>query len=93
MLVVYPQTKTYFSHWSDMSPGSGPVKAHGKKVMSGVALAVSSIDDITGGLSALSELHASKLKVDPANFKVRRLLISSLYGVMSYVLRRHRFAI
>uniref|UniRef100_A0A672FKS6 Globin domain-containing protein n=1 Tax=Salarias fasciatus TaxID=181472 RepID=A0A672FKS6_SALFA len=22
MLVVYPQTKTYFSHWQDLSPGS-----------------------------------------------------------------------
>lgn len=70
MLVVYPQTKTYFSHWPDMSPGSAPVKGHGQKVMSGVALAVSKIDNLTAGLADLSEQHASTLKVDPANFKV-----------------------
>ncbi|CAN9509002.1 unnamed protein product [Ophioblennius macclurei] len=70
MLVVYPQTKTYFSHWSDLKPGSAPVKAHGKKVMSGVVLAVNNIDDITGGLLALSELHAFQLRVDPSNFKI-----------------------
>ncbi|KAM7381965.1 hypothetical protein PAMA_012703 [Pampus argenteus] len=69
MFAVYPQTKTYFSHWPDMSPGSGPVKAHGKKVMGGVADAVACIDDLTGGLQAKSELHAFKLRVDPANFK------------------------
>ncbi|XP_008301375.1 hemoglobin, alpha embryonic 5 [Stegastes partitus] len=70
MLSVYPQTKTYFSHWPDLSFGSGPVKAHGKKVMSGVALAVSKIDDLTAGLLDLSELHAFQLRVDPANFKL-----------------------
>uniref|UniRef100_A0A3P8RVK1 Hemoglobin, alpha embryonic 5 n=1 Tax=Amphiprion percula TaxID=161767 RepID=A0A3P8RVK1_AMPPE len=70
MLSVYPQTKTYFSHWSDLSYGSGPVKAHGKKVMSGVALAVSKIDDLTAGLQDLSELHAFQLRIDPNNFKI-----------------------
>ena len=71
MLSVYPQTKTYFSHWPDLSPGSAPVQAHGKKVMGGVALAVSKIDDLTNGLLNLSEQHAFQLRVDPANFKVR----------------------
>ncbi|XP_031699256.1 hemoglobin, alpha embryonic 5 [Anarrhichthys ocellatus] len=70
MLVVYPQTKTYFSHWSDLSPNSAPVKNHGKNVMSGVALAVAKIDDLTNGLMALSEQHAFQLRVDPANFKI-----------------------
>lgn len=74
MLVVYPQTKTYFSHWPDLSFGSAPVKAHGSKVMSGVALAVKSIDDLGKGLLELSEQHAFKLKVDPSNFKVRNKL-------------------
>ena len=69
MLVVYPQTKTYFSHWKDLSPGSAPVRKHGKTVMSGVAEAVSKIDDLTNGLLTLSELHAFQLRVDPANFK------------------------
>ncbi|KAK2916659.1 hypothetical protein QQF64_025230 [Cirrhinus molitorella] len=70
MLVVYPQTKTYFSHWKDLSPGSAPVRKHGKTVMGGVAEAVSKIDDLTSGLLNLSELHAFQLRVDPANFKI-----------------------
>ncbi|XP_042248003.1 hemoglobin embryonic subunit alpha [Thunnus thynnus] len=70
MLVVYPQTKTYFSHWKDLSPGSAPVKKHGKTVMAGVADAVTKIDDLTAGLLTLSELHAFTLRVDPANFKI-----------------------
>uniref|UniRef100_A0A8C1PLL0 Hemoglobin embryonic subunit alpha-like n=1 Tax=Cyprinus carpio TaxID=7962 RepID=A0A8C1PLL0_CYPCA len=70
MLVVYPQTKTYFSHWKDLSPGSAPVRKHGKTVMSGVAEAVSKIDDLTSGLLNLSELHAFQLRIDPANFKI-----------------------
>ncbi|TDH03071.1 hypothetical protein EPR50_G00159340 [Perca flavescens] len=70
MLAVYPQTKTYFSHWKDLSPGSAPVNKHGKTIMLGVADAVASIDDLNAGLLALSELHAFTLRVDPANFKI-----------------------
>lgn len=70
MLAVYPQTKTYFSHWKDLGPGSAPVKKHGQTVMSGVADAVLKIDDLSEGLLSLSELHAFTLRVDPANFKV-----------------------
>ncbi|KAM8887966.1 hemoglobin, alpha embryonic 5 [Synchiropus picturatus] len=70
LLVVYPQTKTYFSHWPDLSMNSAPVKKHGKTVMGGVALAVSRIDDMCAGLLELSELHAFKLRIDPANFKL-----------------------
>lgn len=69
MLAVYPQTKTYFSHWKDLSPGSAPVKKHGKTILSGVSEAVTKIDDLTNGLINLSELHAFQLRVDPANFK------------------------
>uniref|UniRef100_A0A3P9I9D0 Globin domain-containing protein n=1 Tax=Oryzias latipes TaxID=8090 RepID=A0A3P9I9D0_ORYLA len=57
MLVVYPQTKTYFAHWKDLSPGSAPVKKHGQTVMGGVAEAVGKIDNLTAGLLNLSELH------------------------------------
>lgn len=71
MLTVYPQTKIYFSHWPEMTLGSAPVLAHGKKVMSGIALAVSKIDNLNAGLQDLSEQHAFKLRVDPANFRVR----------------------
>ncbi|XP_056111327.1 hemoglobin, alpha embryonic 5 [Rhinichthys klamathensis goyatoka] len=70
MLLVYPQTKTYFSHWSDLTPGSAPVRKHGKKVLGGLGLAVEKIDDLFGGLLTLSELHAFQLRVDPANFKI-----------------------
>ncbi|XP_006798211.1 hemoglobin subunit alpha-2-like [Neolamprologus brichardi] len=70
MLTVYPQTKIYFSHWKDLSPGSAPVRKHGATVMTAVTDAVSKIDDLTGGLLSLSELHAFTLRVDPANFKV-----------------------
>ncbi|XP_036408313.1 hemoglobin subunit alpha-like [Megalops cyprinoides] len=70
MLVVYPQTKTYFSHWADVSPGSAPVKKHGKTIMGAVTEAVGKMDDLTGALGSLSELHAFKLRVDPANFKI-----------------------
>ncbi|XP_070846275.1 hemoglobin, alpha embryonic 5 [Chaetodon trifascialis] len=70
MFVVYPQTKTYFSHWPDTAPGSATLKAHGKKVMGGVAQAVAKIDDLTNGLLELSEQHAFQLRVDPANFKI-----------------------
>ncbi|CAJ1080680.1 hemoglobin subunit alpha-like [Xyrichtys novacula] len=70
LLCVYPQTKIYFSHWGDLSYNSGPVKTHGKKVMGGIALAISRIDDMTNGLLELSEQHAFKLRVDPANFKL-----------------------
>lgn len=70
MLTVYPQTKAYFSHWADVSAGSGPVKKHGKTIMAAVGDAVGKMDDLVGGLANLSDLHAFKLRIDPANFKV-----------------------
>lgn len=71
MFTVYPQTKIYFAHWPDVAYGSASVKAHGKRVMGAVGIAVSKIDDLIAGLLDLSEQHAYKLRVDPANFKVR----------------------
>lgn len=71
---MYPQTKTYFAHWSTLAVGSAPVKEHGAKVMGGVALAVKSIDNIEKGLLELSEQHAYTMRVDPTNFKVRNNL-------------------
>nr|P02019.1 RecName: Full=Hemoglobin subunit alpha-1; AltName: Full=Alpha-1-globin; AltName: Full=Hemoglobin alpha-1 chain [Oncorhynchus mykiss] len=70
MLTAYPQTKTYFSHWADLSPGSGPVKKHGGIIMGAIGKAVGLMDDLVGGMSALSDLHAFKLRVDPGNFKI-----------------------
>ncbi|XP_029945166.1 hemoglobin embryonic subunit alpha [Salarias fasciatus] len=82
MIVVYPQTKTYFAHWKDLSPGSAPIKKHGVTVMGGVAEAVSKIDDLTAGLLNLSELHAFTLRVDPANFKVAAHNIMVVMAIM-----------
>uniref|UniRef100_A0A8C4Z3L2 Hemoglobin beta embryonic-2 n=1 Tax=Gadus morhua TaxID=8049 RepID=A0A8C4Z3L2_GADMO len=70
LVAVYPQTKSYFSHWKDASPGSAPVRKHGITIMGGVYDAVGKIDDLKGGLLSLSELHAFMLRVDPVNFKL-----------------------
>ncbi len=70
MLTAYPQTKTYFSHWSDVSADSAQVKKHGAVIMGAVGEAVGKIDDLVGAMAQLSELHAFKLRVDPANFRV-----------------------
>ncbi|XP_040917933.1 hemoglobin embryonic subunit alpha [Toxotes jaculatrix] len=82
MLIVYPQTKTYFSHWKDLSPGSAPVKKHGITIMGGVAEAVGKIDNLTAGLLNLSELHAFTLRVDPANFKILSHCILVVLAIM-----------
>ncbi|XP_062954621.1 hemoglobin subunit theta-1 [Cynocephalus volans] len=65
----FPSTKTYFPHL-DLSPGSTQVKAHGQKVADALTLAVEHLDDLPGALSALSDLHAHELRVDPAHFKL-----------------------
>lgn len=65
----FPTTKTYFPHF-DLSHGSAQVKAHGKKVADALTNAVAHMDDLPGAMSALSDLHAYKLRVDPVNFKV-----------------------
>ncbi|XP_030264576.1 hemoglobin subunit alpha-A [Sparus aurata] len=70
MLRVFPQTKTYFAHWSDLGPDSPQVRKHGSVIMAAVGEAIGKIDDLTGALSSLSELHAFKLRVDPANFRM-----------------------
>ncbi|XP_007238255.1 hemoglobin subunit alpha [Astyanax mexicanus] len=82
MLIVYPQTKTYFAHWADLSPGSAPVKKHGKTIMGAVTAAVGSIEDLPSALSQLSELHAYKLRVDPANFKILAHNIIVVMGML-----------
>ncbi|KAM3838774.1 hemoglobin subunit alpha-A [Vipera latastei] len=69
MFAAHPTTKTYFPHF-DLSPGSSDLKAHGKKVIDALTEAVNNLDDVAGALSKLSDLHAHKLRVDPANFKL-----------------------
>nr|XP_046271970.1 hemoglobin subunit alpha-A [Scatophagus argus] len=82
MLTVYPQTKTYFSHWADLSPDSAQVKKHGGVIMAAVGEAIGKIDDLVSAVSSLSELHAFKLRVDPANFRILAhniLLVLAMY--------------
>uniref|UniRef100_A0ABI7WJH3 Hemoglobin subunit alpha n=1 Tax=Felis catus TaxID=9685 RepID=A0ABI7WJH3_FELCA len=78
----FPTTKTYFPHF-DLSHGSAQVKAHGQKVADALTQAVAHgqkvadaltqavahMDDLPTAMSALSDLHAYKLRVDPVNFK------------------------
>ncbi|XP_035766768.1 hemoglobin embryonic subunit alpha-like [Neolamprologus brichardi] len=70
MLTVYPQTKTYFSHWKDLSPSSASVRKHGGMVAATITDSVNKIDNLAGSLLTLSDLHAFTLRVDPANFKI-----------------------
>uniref|UniRef100_A0A4W4F5E3 Globin family profile domain-containing protein n=1 Tax=Electrophorus electricus TaxID=8005 RepID=A0A4W4F5E3_ELEEL len=42
---------------------SAPVRKHGKKIMTALGDAVAKIDDLFGGLPALSELHAFQLPI------------------------------
>nr|ASO75698.1 hemoglobine alpha globin subunit [Tympanoctomys barrerae] len=69
MFLSFPTTKTYFHHF-DMSAGSAQIKSHGKKVSDALTTAVEHLDDLPTALSALSDLHAHKLRVDPVNFKL-----------------------
>lgn len=69
MFCSFPTTKTYFPHF-DVSHGSAQVKAHGKKVADALTTAAAHLEDLPAALSALSDLHAHKLRVDPVNFKL-----------------------
>ncbi|XP_004628003.1 hemoglobin subunit theta-1 [Octodon degus] len=66
--LAFPSTKTYFPNWN-LSTGSAQVKVHGQKVADALTLAVNQLHDLPHVLSALSDLHAHKLRVDPINFK------------------------
>jgi len=35
---------------------------------------VGKMDDLIGGMTSLSDLHATKFRIDPVNFKVRLFL-------------------
>ncbi|XP_029945207.1 hemoglobin subunit alpha-A-like [Salarias fasciatus] len=82
MLAAYPQTKIYFTHFTDLGPNSAQVKKHGANMMNAVGDAVSKIDDLVGGLAELGELHALKLRLDPANHKTlfhNMMLVMAVY--------------
>ncbi|XP_049623966.1 hemoglobin subunit zeta-like [Suncus etruscus] len=69
LFCCFPQTKTYFPHF-DLSAGSAQLQAHGTKVLNALGEAVKSLDNVSGALAKLSELHAYVLRVDPVNFKL-----------------------
>ncbi|KAG8508951.1 Hemoglobin subunit zeta [Galemys pyrenaicus] len=77
LFTSFPQTKTYFPHF-DLHAGSAQLRAHGSKVAAAVGDAVKSIDNVSGALAQLSELHAYILRVDPVNFKFLSLVSSVL---------------
>ncbi|XP_029944601.1 hemoglobin subunit alpha-A-like [Salarias fasciatus] len=82
MLAAYPQTKVYFTRFTDLGPNSPQVKKHGARMMNAVGDAVSKIDDLVGGLAELGELHALKLRLDPANHKTlfhNMMLVMAVY--------------
>ncbi|KAL8191455.1 UNVERIFIED_CONTAM: Hemoglobin subunit beta-2 [Gekko kuhli] len=75
LLVVYPWTQRFFSHFGNMSSataicGNPKVRAHGKKVLTSFEDAVKNLDCIKATFANLSELHCDKLHVDPENFKL-----------------------
>ncbi|KAM4631771.1 hemoglobin subunit alpha-5-like [Discoglossus pictus] len=79
LFLSYPQTKTYFNH-IDTHSGSADLHTHGGKVLNAIGLAASHLDHMDQALSALSDLHAYKLRVDPGNF---RLLSHSIQVVLA----------
>ncbi|XP_070836363.1 hemoglobin subunit alpha-B-like [Chaetodon trifascialis] len=93
MLVSYPQTKTYFAHWGqDLNAQNPQVRKHGAVIMGAVGKAVKGIDDLTRQMNALSELHAFKLRVDPANFKMLAhniILVSAMYFPADFTAEVH----
>lgn len=69
--MVFPQSKTYFSHFN-LSPGSKDIIHQGEKIGKALDSALKHLDDIRGTLSQLSDLHAYNLRVDPVNFQASR---------------------
>lgn len=50
--------------------GNPRIRAHGKKVLASLGLAVKNMDNLKETFAHLSELHCDQLHVDPENFKV-----------------------
>ncbi|KAM4698282.1 hemoglobin subunit alpha-like [Rhinophrynus dorsalis] len=67
MFCCHPQTKTYFPKF-DFHKDSANLRSHGKKVVDALTEASNHLDNISGCLSKLSDLHAFDLRVDPGNF-------------------------
>ncbi|KAL6088065.1 hypothetical protein STEG23_028922 [Scotinomys teguina] len=75
LLIVYPWTQRFFDKFGNLSSasaimGNPRIRAHGKKVLTSLGLAVKDMDNLKEVFAHLSELHCDKLHVDPENFKV-----------------------
>ncbi|NP_001268632.1 hemoglobin subunit beta-Y [Mesocricetus auratus] len=75
LLIVYPWTQRFFEKFGNLSPpqaimGNPRIRAHGKKVLTSLGLAVQNMDNLKETFAHLSELHCDKLHVDPENFKL-----------------------
>ncbi|MEE6498445.1 hypothetical protein FKM82_003100 [Ascaphus truei] len=79
LFLSFPQTKTYFSHM-DLTSGSADLRTQGGKILGAIGEASKQIDNLSGCLSNLSDLHAYNLRVDPGNFQ---LLSHSIQVVMA----------
>ncbi|GAB1292447.1 Hemoglobin subunit beta-H0 [Apodemus speciosus] len=74
LLIVYPWTQRFFDKFGNLSSplaimGNPRIRAHGKKVLTSLGLAVKNMDNLKETFAHLSELHCDKLHVDPENFK------------------------
>ncbi|XP_060223743.1 hemoglobin subunit beta-H0 [Meriones unguiculatus] len=75
LLIVYPWTQRFFDKFGNLSSataimGNPRIRAHGKKVLTSLDLAVKNMDNLKETFAHLSELHCDKLHVDPENFKL-----------------------
>ncbi|XP_051005079.1 hemoglobin subunit beta-H0 [Acomys russatus] len=89
LLIVYPWTQRFFDKFGNLSSaqaimGNPRIRAHGKKVLTSLGLAVKNMDNLKEAFAPLSELHCDKLHVDPENFKllgnVLVIVLSSYFG-------------
>nr|P04443.5 RecName: Full=Hemoglobin subunit beta-H0; AltName: Full=Beta-H0-globin; AltName: Full=Hemoglobin beta-H0 chain [Mus musculus] len=89
LLIVYPWTQRFFDKFGNLSSaqaimGNPRIKAHGKKVLTSLGLAVKNMDNLKETFAHLSELHCDKLHADPENFKLLGnmlvIVLSSYFG-------------
>ncbi|XP_072124664.1 hemoglobin subunit alpha-like [Mobula birostris] len=65
---LHPQTKTYFKKFSTYKASDPSVKKHGGVVMTALADAAHSVDNLSSHLEPLAKKHGKDLLVDPHNF-------------------------
>ncbi|XP_053322799.1 hemoglobin subunit beta-2-like [Spea bombifrons] len=75
LLVLYPQTRSYFSSFGDLSNETAisenvKVQDYGKKVLGAIGNAIQHLDDVDGSLRQLSDIDTNKVLEDPHNFRL-----------------------